>query len=280
MLESTPVRVYCNVHMKAWTRTLHPAGLQRILLDPLKEHPDEPPIKRVEKILSLLVAADAHLREQLRRLYDQPKGRGPEFLAEFLANSERMRESERAYRQTLELLNIKLSRYRWEAILSGDLDGFRSEFEPAHRRSKWAYSGRGREFDFTELWSYSEHTESFLAERDQLLIEEKVLTHEEEPQVGWDLMEPFMIARLLDVVNEGKISRFRQCLDCHQWFYAVRGHQQFCGVSCRRRHEAQSPAFKEKRRTYMRERYRPLQKELEEHGKRQATRARKTKRRG
>jgi hypothetical protein len=261
--------------MKIVTRTLHPEGLQKLLLDPLREHPDEPAIKRVEKILTMLVAADAHRTEQLRLLSYETKG-----IPEFLDNFEKMKESERAYRQTLELLNIKLNRYRWEAIFSGDLDGFRSDFQPAHRRSKWGYTGRGNSFDFTELRGYSEYTESFLAQRDQLLIDEKVLTHEKEPQVGWDLMEPFMIAWLLDAVNQGSISRFRGCLECHQWFYAIRAHQQFCGDSCRRRHEAQSPAFKEKRAQYMRERYRPLQKELEERSKKQSKGVRKTKGRG
>lgn len=279
MLEPIPVRVYCNVHMKKQTRTLHAEGLKRVLLDPLNDHPDEPAIKRVEEILSMLVAADAHLREQQRRLHHESKGRGPQFQAEFLDNFERMKESERAYRQTLELLNIKLSRYRWEANLSGDIEGFRSEIAPAYQKDKWGYSGR-TSFDYTELWQYGEYTEAFLAQRDRLLNDEKVQTREKSPQDGWDLMEPFMIARLLDAVNQGKISRFRQCLDCRQWFYAVRGHQQFCGDACRRRHEAQSPAFKQKRASYMRERYRPLQKELQERSLTLAKRKSKTKGKG
>jgi len=253
--------------MNLRSRTLHFEGLQRILLDPLKDHPDELPIKRVEKILSMLVAADAHLREQLRLLSYEPDG-----VPEFLDNFEKMKASECAYRQTLELLNIKLSRYRGETTLSGDIEGFRSEISPAHRKDKWGYSGRGRMFDYTELWSYSEYTESFLAQRDQLLTDERVLTHEEEPQVGWDLMEPFMIARLLDAVNQGMIQRFRKCLDCHKWFYAVRGHQKFCGDACRRRHEAQSPEFKKKRALYMRETYRPNERKEEALSKQHAAR--------
>lgn len=218
----------------------------------------------------MLVAADAHLGEQLRRLHHEPKGRGSEFLAELLDNHEKMKESERAYRQTLEMLNIKLSRYRWEATLSGDLDGFRSELSPAYRKDQWGYTSRGREFDYTELWSYSEYTAPFLAQRDEMLTDEGLLTPEKTPRASWDSTESFMIARLLDAVNQGLISRFRQCLDCHQWFYAVRGHQQFCGDACRRRHEAQSPEFKKKRALYMRETYRPNERKKEALSRRQA----------
>lgn len=219
----------------------------------------------------MLVAADAHLGEQLRRLHYEPKGMGPEFLAEFLDNHQKMKESERAYRQTLEMLNIKLSRYRWEATLNGDLDGFRCEIAPSYRKDKWGYSGRS-DFDYTELWSYSEYTAPFLAQRDEMLTDEGLLTPDKAPRVGWDSTESFMIARLLDAVNQGVISRFRQCLDCHQWFYAKRGHQQFCGNACRRRHEAQSPEFKRKRALYMRETYRPNERKKEELSIRQATR--------
>jgi hypothetical protein len=61
-------------------------------------------------------------------------------------------------------------------------------------------------------------------------------------------------------------SRFRRCQhsDCQRWFYAETTHQIFCGENCRKRHASQSPEFKEKRRIYMREKYRPQQKELEQ----------------
>jgi len=236
------------------------------LLSVLKDHASEPAIKRLDEILSLLVDAEWHRREHLEYLdrcdATHIKGGVPAFLD----LHKRSKESERAYYQTLELLNIKLSRYRWEATLRGDIDGFRSEIAPAYRKGKWGYSGRGESWDFTELWKYSEYTESHLAQRDQLL------THVKEPQPSWESMESFMVASLLKAVNEGDISRFRRCLDCHKWFYAIRGHQHFCGDTCRRRHEAQSPAFKEKRALYMRETYRPREKRKDERAKRQAAR--------
>lgn len=248
--------------MKKRTRTLHPEGLKRVLLDRLKDDPEEPAIKRVAEILSMLVTADSYLRERIHRLYHEPDGG----LTEILANLERMKDSERAYYQTLELLNIKLSRYRWEARLSGGINGFSSEVLPAVHADKWEYSGR-EGFDYTELWSYSEYTESFLSQRDELWAHQKEVQTfwvTKETQAPFEVQESFMISTLLEVVNEGQIWRFRHCLECHEWLYAIRKHQQFCSDTCRRRHEAQNPAFKKKRAQYMRERYRPLQKELEQ----------------
>jgi hypothetical protein len=208
--------------MKVQSHTLRNAdggGWDQFLFGPLRNRPDEPAMMRVDEILSLLVAADSHLREQLGYLHrSDPRRNSRVGVPEFLDLHGRSKESERAYQQTLELLNKKLSRYRWEAILTGDISGFRSELHPIG-------GSKGE----------------------------------------WELVEPFMVAALLKVMDKpGEISRFRRCSDCQQWFYATRGHQHFCGDVCRRRHEAQNPAFKEKRRIYMREKYRPLQKELQE----------------
>lgn len=98
---------------------------------------------------------------------------------------------------------------------------------------------------------------------------------------GWAYMEPFIVAQLLECTKQpGEISRFRRCSECQHWFHAIRGHQQFCGEVCRRRHTAQNPEFKEKRRTYMREQYRPLQKELQVRSLASANAPRQTKGRG
>ena len=77
----------------------------------------------------------------------------------------------------------------------------------------------------------------------------------------WAYWERMSVGTLLMLARKpGELSRLRRCTECLQWFYAIKG--QFCGVSCYRRHTAQDPAFKEKRRIYMKETYRPLQKEL------------------
>jgi hypothetical protein len=89
----------------------------------------------------------------------------------------------------------------------------------------------------------------------------------------WAPWERWAVGTLLNLAKKpGGLSRLRRCLECSQWFYAVRGHQQFCGESCRRRHTAKDPEFKEKRAAYMRETYRPFVKEKEERSRRQAER--------
>ena len=216
------MQVYCNLYMNAPMNTLLSAmkaskGSSRFLLSVLKDNASEPAIKRLDEILSLLVAAEGYRREQVDYL-DRCDSDRISGIPEFLDLHRRSRESERAYQQTLEALNTALKRYRWEATVSGDIDGFQNELRPA--------------------------------------VEDK-----EE----WSVLESFLVGGLLKLTNKpGEVSRFRRCSDCHQWFYAVREHQHFCGVICRRRHEAQNPAFKEKRRVYMREQYRPQQKKLQE----------------
>ena len=268
------MQVYYNLHMKAPTNTLRKGsgGWETLLFAPLRDHADDPAIKRVDEILSLLVAADSHLREQLDYLYRNDRGSVPEFLDLF----KRSKESERAYYQTLELLNIKLSRYRWEAKLEGGLEGFRSEIVPAMRTEKWDYSGR-KHFDYSELREYSEYTESFLTQRDQLLAQMGKPDLSGIAPGTYEYVEPFLVSHLLKAVDKGEISRFRRCSECQKWFYAIRGHQHFCGDVCRRKHEAQSPAFKEKRARYMRETYRPDQKRKDERAKRQAGFSEKSK---
>ena len=61
----------------------------------------------------------------------------------------------------------------------------------------------------------------------------------------------------------GELSRIRRCSDCQDWFYATTSHQRFCGKACRRRYTAGSSEFKEKRRNYMKQVYRPQQKQRE-----------------
>jgi hypothetical protein len=78
----------------------------------------------------------------------------------------------------------------------------------------------------------------------------------------WAYWERMSVGTLLMLARKpGELSRLRRCTECLQWFYAIKGHQQFCGVSCRRRHQAQDPEFKDKRATYMRDIYRPREKD-------------------
>ena len=88
----------------------------------------------------------------------------------------------------------------------------------------------------------------------------------------WAYWERMSVGTLLRLARKpGELSRLRRCSECLQWFHAIKGHQQFCGVSCRRRHTAQDSEFKDKRAAYMRER-RIDEKEEEAQSKRQAAR--------
>lgn len=60
------------------------------------------------------------------------------------------------------------------------------------------------------------------------------------------------------------IRRFRRCRRCSHWFYAVTDHQVYCVNNCRQKDHADSPEFRAKRARYMRERYRPQEKEREQ----------------
>jgi hypothetical protein len=75
---------------------------------------------------------------------------------------------------------------------------------------------------------------------------------------------------LLDQAKEGSLGhssshilRFRQCLQCKTWFYALTDHQDHCSERCRKRFYSHNPEFKKKRADYMRDRWRPQKKERE-----------------
>ncbi len=246
--------------MKARTQTLRKENeaRERLLFAPLRDHADDPALQRVDEILSLLVAADTHVRERLNYVYLDRRS-----LPKLLDDQKQSKQSERAYYQTLELLNIKLSRYQWTATLAGDLYGFRSAIVPAQRAGNSEYSGR-KHFDYTELREYSEYTESFVTQRDQLLAQMGKPTRPERPPAVWNSMEMRMVSYLLEALDKGEISRFRGCSDCQNWFYATTSHQRFCGETCRRRYTSSSPEFKQKRRDYMKHVYRPDQKQRDQ----------------
>jgi hypothetical protein len=184
----------------------------REFFTPLREHATAPTIKRVENVLTLLVAADTLAREQReqKRILERS---GKDF-----HRSKPFMDSLDASTHTCKLLNIALQRYIWVPLV---------------------WSGVGR-LEVTQRSVISESTGK------------------------WAPWERGAVGTLLNLARKpGGLSLLRRCSECSQWFYANRPHQQFCGVSCRRRHTAQDPSFKKKRAAYMRETYRPLQKELD-----------------
>ncbi len=87
---------------------------------------------------------------------------------------------------------------------------------------------------------------------------------------NWEDISVWWIRRLIET---HAIHKLRQCLRCQVWFYAVTEHQRFCDEKCRKKHASESAVFKEKRRRYMAEVYRPREKQEEARSRRQASRA-------
>jgi hypothetical protein len=73
------------------------------------------------------------------------------------------------------------------------------------------------------------------------------------------------------------ILRFRQCGQCSDWFYALTNFQAYCSTDCRQKNYRDSPEFRAKRATYMREKYRPEEKEREQRAIKQMERAKAKK---
>jgi len=85
----------------------------------------------------------------------------------------------------------------------------------------------------------------------------------------WEDRAVWCIRRL---VENRTIHRLRPCSQCQSWFYGRTDHQRFCGETCRRKDASKSPVFKEKRRRYMAEVYRPRQKREEKESRRRLRR--------
>lgn len=85
---------------------------------------------------------------------------------------------------------------------------------------------------------------------------------------NWEDVSVWWIRQL---VETHAIHRLRRCLQCQTWFYAATEHQRFCVEKCRKKHASESPVFKEKRRRYMAETYRPREREEEARRRRQVS---------
>lgn len=211
--------------MKARTATLHSKkqgarGYPEILFRYFENDPESASVKRVERMLSLLSAAEKYAieHESISDLDTMKHASAGVGLVEW---GRRYHASRNAYVRTLEEIDKALRHYQWRATVS-------EKSNDGH-------------FQYT-LYCVADPKSG--------------------PLGDW---EGSVVSHLLELSRKrGELSRFRLCPQCGGWFYAITGHQRFCGDSCRRQNAAQNPEFKEKRRTYMRERYRPLQKELQD----------------
>jgi hypothetical protein len=185
-------------------------GMDRLFFAAFREHARAPEVKRVERILSLLVSANADLERATIPISSRVR-------AEFIEEGRKRNEARSSYQATLDKLTKSLERYEWRSEIIGDLGGFGEEL----------------------TWS------------DKVTAEMSVWEHA-------------VVRMLLGLTNvPGEIARFRHCTECQDWFYAATSHQRFCGDTCRRRHTANSTEFKEKRRRYMQQTYRPQLKQRE-----------------
>jgi hypothetical protein len=191
------------------------------LFAPLSQHATEPAVKRVEKVLTLLVAANTLAREQREEM------KLLERTGKDWHHSKPFMESLRISARTWHQLNAELMRYPTLPLSQGKPGKFEVIERPVTKSAgQWA------------------------------------------PWERWAVGVLLALAK-----KPGELSRIRRCLECSQWFAAIRGHQQFCGEPCRRRHTAQDPEFKEKRARYMREKYRAvIVPDQEARSKRQAAR--------
>jgi hypothetical protein len=92
--------------------------------------------------------------------------------------------------------------------------------------------------------------------------------------------EDGFIRVILDELRElrrrprGFISSYRKCVECDRWFMrskrGPRGHK-CCGDNCRKRFNSRNPDYKKKRANYMRDVYRPGEREREERSRQQAS---------
>lgn len=91
---------------------------------------------------------------------------------------------------------------------------------------------------------------------------------------GGDKWENNAIDAILALLREDQLFRLRRCTVCPKWFYALRDRQnhRFCSIECRQKLHSQSPEFKSKRADYMREKYRPFQKDQDANAQQQAKR--------
>lgn len=69
------------------------------------------------------------------------------------------------------------------------------------------------------------------------------------------------VAFVMDHIHA--VHRIRRCrrLQCRKWFFAITDRQKYCTGHCRKIDAQQGVEFRRKRAEYMRERYRPTQKE-------------------
>jgi hypothetical protein len=212
---------------------------QNVVLKKIQESPLEPSVKRVERVLDLLVTA-----ERLR---------GEIYVRAFSRNSPRDELSQ-------QYDSSKEARRFPEGVL-----GNRPFSDPITREMNERYSTCLKELA-RRLKRYQSY--SVVWDSDYEWLQRFPVYRAKNRQEDWEHIAVHWLLRFLDEHDfysnsHSGLARFRRCAACSRWIFAVTDHQRFCGEECRKRNAAESPEFKKKRRIYMKERYRPQQKELQ-----------------
>ncbi len=212
---------------------------QERVLNPIQERPSDPGVKRVERVLDLLVTA-----ERLRaEIYDRAFSRNSP--KDELASNYDSSEERRRFPQAV-VGNTPFS------------DPLTRELNERYRKC------------LTDLASCLKRYRSFSVVWDShyYWLTRFPVDSARSPQEYWEHSTVHWLLKFLDERpnyenSQSELARFRRCAICSRWIFAVTDHQRFCGEDCRKRNAANSPEFKQKRRIYMKERYRPQQKELQ-----------------
>jgi hypothetical protein len=123
--------------------------------------------------------------------------------------------------------------------------GCLKEIERLGKRYRWSPTVRGGGFlGLTRMFTWNKRTEDEAWENWALFW---LLNHVESSGLA-----------------PSRILRFRQCRQCSEWFYALTDHQLYCSSACRQRFHASSQEFREKRARYMKDRYRPRERQQDQ----------------
>lgn len=242
------MQVYSNGRMKALMRRLHIPNkapkpvdkiAQELVLDRIEKGPFTRAVKRVERVLDLLVTAERLRAEIYSRAFSG------EFPQDELASRYDFSKETMQY--------------------PDDLVGGCPFSDPVTRELNEKYRRCLTELA-PNLERYHSQSHVFNSGYDRLY--RSIVFPAKTADDAWEHRAVYWLLKFLDGpayyanVPSG-LSRFRRCAACSRWIFAVTDHQRFCGERCRKHYAAQSPEFKTKRRIYMKERYRPQQKELQ-----------------
>ena len=193
------------------------------ILSKAQQEPNAPCVRRVLRMLQLMREAEGFRLHLYERCLSAGKLPDGDSIVSLEVNDPELRVVSKSYFDRLKEIERLGKRYRWSPTLRG-----------------WAF-GDG----LAEMFTWRKRTDDENWENWAICW---LMKHAASGSSG---------------ISESYILRFRQCRQCSAWFYALTDHQHYCKDACRQKFHASSPEFRAKRARYMRERYRPNEKERE-----------------